>query len=115
MRQSVANFSVQQLLVYDAPGTKFIKMAWVINFQKCLTLAYVSLLMGVTKNYSIEAYTYLALHGSYGLCWFMKHLVMPDQYVIALLFCYLFYVIVGSAVVIETCGDQLYLRGHNAQ
>lgn len=59
-------------------GSRCIKFAHVINFQKCTTLFVCIAMMVKSKNFSTTATTYTALHGSYGLCWFMKHLVFPD-------------------------------------
>jgi len=59
-------------------GPKVLKAAWVINVQKGGTLPFVLLLMVLYDNYSTAAWVYLGLHGSYGLCWLLKHLVFPD-------------------------------------
>eukprot|EP00455_Lapot_gusevi_P053360 TRINITY_DN830_c0_g1_i1.p1 TRINITY_DN830_c0_g1~~TRINITY_DN830_c0_g1_i1.p1 ORF type:complete len:264 (+),score=87.75 TRINITY_DN830_c0_g1_i1:52-792(+) len=60
------------------PGPKFIPMRWYVNFQKCCTGLYVLALMYAYNNFSLAAYLYLALHGTYGLCWFIKELIFPD-------------------------------------
>jgi protein-S-isoprenylcysteine O-methyltransferase Ste14 len=59
------------------------KLAWVINFQKCGTFPVLGLVMwhyaGTTPAAtSPAAWTYLALHGSYGLVWLLKDLAFPD-------------------------------------
>ncbi|AIN99012.1 hypothetical protein LPMP_251490 [Leishmania panamensis] len=59
-------------------GPRCIKFAHVINFQKCMTLLVCSGMMWRSGNFSATAMTYTALHGSYGLCWYLKHLVFPD-------------------------------------
>ncbi|MES2641375.1 MAG: DUF1295 domain-containing protein [Myxococcota bacterium] len=59
-------------------GPKVLKLAWVINAQKGGTLPFVLMLMAVTGNWSATAWTYAALHGSYGLCWLLKDRVFPD-------------------------------------
>ncbi len=59
-------------------GKKFIKLAWSINTHKALTLLAVIALMLFYKNFSTAAFVYLALHGSYGLCWVFKHFAFPD-------------------------------------
>ena len=51
---------------------------WVINFQKGGTLPFVLGLMVLTDTWTSTAWTYLALHGSYGLIWLLKDAVMPD-------------------------------------
>lgn len=59
-------------------GPRVLKFAWVINFQKAGTFAFVGLLMWLYGNTSPAAWVYLALHGSYGLCWILKDLAFPD-------------------------------------
>ena len=59
-------------------GPRVLKMAWVINFQKALTWAVVLGLMVAYDDFSTTAWVYLALHGTYGLCWLMKHFAFPD-------------------------------------
>lgn len=61
------------------PGPKILKLKDVINFQKGFTFFYVLYLMKYYKNYNITSYTYLALHGTYGLIWLLKDKIMPDQ------------------------------------
>src|SRR5678809_384307 len=60
------------------PGPKVVKMAWAINLQKAGTLPFVLLLMAVFDNWSVTAWTYAGLHGSYGLVWLLKDRVFPD-------------------------------------
>lgn len=59
-------------------GPKVLRLSWVINFQKGGTLPLVLGLMVLTDTWTATAWTYLALHGSYGLVWLMKDRVMPD-------------------------------------
>jgi protein-S-isoprenylcysteine O-methyltransferase Ste14 len=59
-------------------GPKVLKLAWVINFQKGGTLLFIGALMLWYQNFSTVAWVYLALHGSYGVCWLLKHFVFPD-------------------------------------
>ena len=49
-----------------------------INVQKGGTFLFVLGLMAACRNWSLVAWTYLALHGSYGLCWLIKHASFPD-------------------------------------
>ena len=60
-------------------GPKLIKMAWVINLHKFLIVFVVALLMIWFKNYSIAAWVYMALHGTYGVCWLLKHVAFRDS------------------------------------
>lgn len=59
-------------------GPRVLKLAWVVNFQKGGTAPFVLSLMAAYGNWSAEAFTYLALHGSYGLLWIVKDVVFPD-------------------------------------
>lgn len=59
-------------------GPKCIKMAYVVNFQKCATVVVCGLMMHKSKNTSPTAAMYMALHGGYGLCWLLKETVFPD-------------------------------------
>lgn len=60
-------------------GSKTIKMAWVINLHKFLTVFVIAALMVAFDNSSLAAWVYLALHGTYGFCWLLKHVAFPDQ------------------------------------
>lgn len=59
-------------------GPRPLRMADVINFQKGLTAPFVLGLMVLYDNFTTTAWVYLALHGSYGLLWLMKHRAFPD-------------------------------------
>ena len=60
-------------------GPKIIKLAWVINFQKFGTAFFVAALMVLYQNFTTAAWVYLALHGTYGFCWLLKHFTIPDR------------------------------------
>jgi protein-S-isoprenylcysteine O-methyltransferase Ste14 len=60
-------------------GPRVLSFNWVINFQKGMTLFWVLGLMFLYDNFSIQAWVYLALHGSYGLIWILKDLIFPDK------------------------------------
>jgi protein-S-isoprenylcysteine O-methyltransferase Ste14 len=59
-------------------GPKVLRFSWVINVQKGGTLAFVLALMAAYDVWTPAAWTYAALHGSYGLCWLLKEAVFPD-------------------------------------
>lgn len=59
-------------------GPKVLKASWVINLQKGGTLAFVLGLMWAFDCWTPTAWTYAALHGSYGLCWLIKDAAFPD-------------------------------------
>lgn len=54
------------------------KFAWVINFQKVGTFPLLGFLIWYYQNFTVAAWIYLALHGSYGLIWLIKDLAFPD-------------------------------------
>jgi protein-S-isoprenylcysteine O-methyltransferase Ste14 len=55
------------------------KVKHVINLHKGATLFFVGSLMGIYQNFSIAAWVYLALHGTYGLVWLLKDRIYPDK------------------------------------
>jgi protein-S-isoprenylcysteine O-methyltransferase Ste14 len=59
-------------------GPKIVPLNWVINLQKGGTLPFVLLLMVAFHNHTPTAWTYAALHGSYGLIWLLKEMIFPD-------------------------------------
>lgn len=59
-------------------GPRPLKLAHVINAQKGGTLPFVLALMWCFGCDTPTAWTYAALHGSYGLIWLMKDLSFPD-------------------------------------
>lgn len=59
-------------------GPKAVKLAWAINLQKGGTLPFVLALMVAFDVWTPTAWTYLGLHGSYGLVWLLKEVVFPD-------------------------------------
>ncbi|HUS21348.1 MAG TPA: DUF1295 domain-containing protein [Aeromicrobium sp.] len=78
-----ASRKLTNFATFEAPGPKVVKFAWVINFQKVGTFAFLGLLMWFYADRtpaatSTAAWIYLALHGSYGLVWFLKDRVFPD-------------------------------------
>ena len=56
------------------------KLNQIINLHKGLTIFVVSGLMIFYKNYSIAAWVYLSLHGTYGILWLLKEKIFPDPY-----------------------------------
>ena len=56
-----------------------VKMSWIINLHKGMTFIFVLLLMNIFKNFSLMAYIYLALHGSYGFIWLLKYFAFRDK------------------------------------
>ena len=60
------------------PGPQFIKLKYVINFQKGGTLLFVWMLMNYFQNFSTCAYIYLVFM-KHGLVWLLKDQIMPDK------------------------------------
>ena len=56
------------------------KLNQIINLHKGLTAFVVAGLMIFYKNYSIAAWVYLSLHGTYGILWLLKEKIFPDPY-----------------------------------
>ncbi len=56
------------------------KLNQIINLHKGLTVFVVAGLMIFYENYSIAAWVYLSLHGTYGILWLLKEKIFPDPY-----------------------------------
>lgn len=59
-------------------GPKALKFAWANNLQACATIPFVLMLMLIYDVWTPTAWTYLALHGSYGVVWMLKEYIFPD-------------------------------------
>jgi protein-S-isoprenylcysteine O-methyltransferase Ste14 len=64
-------------------GPRPLKFAWVVNFQKAGTFPFLGMMMlyyadRTPAATSTAAFVYLAMHGAYGLVWWMKDLAFPD-------------------------------------
>lgn len=57
----------------------FMRLKYPINLHKGMTFAVVLLLMYYYDNFSISAWIYLSLHGSYGILWILKGEIFPDK------------------------------------
>ena len=55
------------------------KLKYAINLHKGTTAFFVIALMLFYSNFSVTAWVYLALHGSYGFMWLFKDRVFPDR------------------------------------
>ena len=60
-------------------GPRPFTLSAVINFQKGGTALFVAALMWLYQNSTTPAWVYLALHGSYGICWLLKDRAFPDR------------------------------------
>ena len=55
-------------------------MHYIVNANKGTMLIYLFGLMWYFDNFSLGAWMYLALHGNYGLVWFIKDRTFPDSF-----------------------------------
>ena len=71
--------ALNDFLCYNIPpGKPWIPMHFTVNFNKGTMMIYIFALMCYFDNFSLGAWVYLALHGNYGLIWFLKDRVFPD-------------------------------------
>ncbi|CAI2375442.1 unnamed protein product [Moneuplotes crassus] len=61
------------------PGPQFIPFNWAINSLKGLTGVYLFLIMLYHDNFSLGAWVYFTVHGSYGMFWILKDQIFPDS------------------------------------
>ncbi len=55
------------------------KIKYPINLHKGSTSIFVLALMVIYQNFTIGAWVYLALHGTYGILWLLKDRIYPDK------------------------------------
>ncbi len=55
------------------------KVKYPINLHKFLTFVVVLSLMAFYNNFTLAAWIYLALHGTYGIMWLIKDSLYPDR------------------------------------
>lgn len=55
------------------------KTAVYINLHKVLVIPIVLGLMWHFDNWSVEAFVYLAMHGTYTVLWIVKHMLFSDK------------------------------------
>lgn len=71
--------ALQDGLIFEAPGKKVLKTAWVINVHKFITIGIIYAMMVHYNHFASGAWVYLALHGIYGYCWLIKDLGFRDH------------------------------------
>ncbi|OQS05406.1 hypothetical protein THRCLA_02455 [Thraustotheca clavata] len=69
----------QYVMVDCIGGPRPLQLRHVINVQKGGTIPMMLALMYYYDNWSMSAYLYLANHGTYGLVWLLKELILPDK------------------------------------
>ena len=69
----------RESLVFDLFGPKLIQARILINLQKGGTFFFCLFLMWYYQNFSLGAYLYICLHGSYGMFWLLKDQAFPDK------------------------------------
>lgn len=62
-----------------AVGPKLIPLNYIVNAQKAGTIIVMYLLMIYYNNFSLGAWVYLSLHGTYGIVWVIKDIIFPDK------------------------------------
>lgn len=60
-------------------GPQLIPLNWIINTQKAGTIVVMYILMCYYQNFSLGAWIYLSLHGTYGIIWIIKDMTFPDK------------------------------------
>lgn len=60
-------------------GPSIMKLNYIVNTQKAGTIIFLYVLMIYFNNYSLGAWVYLSLHGTYGIIWIIKDMVVPDK------------------------------------
>jgi protein-S-isoprenylcysteine O-methyltransferase Ste14 len=70
---------LQDKLLFQTPGEKKIKIAWVINLAKITFLFIIFGMMAYFDNFTVGAWVYVALQGIYGYCWLIKAFGFPDH------------------------------------
>ena len=61
------------------PGPELIPVYYTVNFAKGTMMLYLLALMVYFDNFSVGAWIYLGLHGSYGVLWVARDLAFPDS------------------------------------
>lgn len=75
----IQSFLVEYLATNCPPGPRFIPKNYVINAFKCTTMFFLWFLISHYQNFTIPVMIYTALHGSYGMIWFFKDVIIPDK------------------------------------
>ncbi len=72
-------FDKSNYLIRDiGGGPRPLRLEQAINLQKVTTVFFIYGLMHWYDNFSLGAWVYLALHGSYGYTWLIKDLAFPN-------------------------------------
>lgn len=75
--ENLASFT--DFMVYELPpGPPMIPMRVYVNLHKGSMFAYIMALMIYYDNWTIGAWIYLLMHGSYGFFWLLKDYTFPD-------------------------------------
>lgn len=61
-------------------GPRVVKIAQMVNFHKIITAFLIFGMMWWFDNFTVGAWVYLALHGTYGYCWLIKDFAFRDIY-----------------------------------
>lgn len=55
------------------------RVDYTIIYMKIMTIYYIYNLIEYYNNYSIKSFIYLGLQGTYGLIWFINHMIIPND------------------------------------
>ena len=61
------------------PGKPLIPQYYYVNAHKGSLLTALFIMMIYFNNFSLGAWVYFSLHGSYGVFWILKDITFPDQ------------------------------------
>jgi hypothetical protein len=70
----------EALILNMPPGPPVLPARYIINAFKAGTLPMFFGLMWWYGNFTLEAHVITALHGGYGICWFLKDIIMGDPF-----------------------------------
>ena len=65
-------------LAYDMNLFRCVKMRYLVNLNKAITIPLLLYFMRYYQNFSMGAMLYLALHGGYSLIWLIRAATIPD-------------------------------------
>ncbi len=74
-----AHAAIEYLSADLLGGPRVVKQAWAIDLHKGATGLVVLVLMWAYDAWTVPAWVYLALHGSYGVAWVLKDAAFPDR------------------------------------
>jgi protein-S-isoprenylcysteine O-methyltransferase Ste14 len=71
-------YEVTERLLEFGGGPRIATLQWAVNFHKIVTAFLIYGMMVHYDNYSMAAWVFLGLHGTYGYTWLIKDLAFPN-------------------------------------